>query len=160
MKQSFRLFVFVVSCVFFSGCASPPSGQQDPHKPDAKPLDAVTKPSALPPVRPSDAVLDEPLSSERKLAIAVSSFETGAYSTAMKQLLPLTKDSSLSAPDRLKAIKFLAFSQCLTRAIIACQKTFESAFRLDSDFDLAPAEQGHPLWKNQFQRARQNVKAK
>jgi hypothetical protein len=102
----------------------------------------------------------EPSASEKNLALALTSFDRGEYSLAMKQLKPLTTDPALDSPDRLKAIKSLAFAQCLTRAVLACRKTFEMAFQLDPDFDLAPAEQGHPVWGPQFLHARQNMKRK
>jgi hypothetical protein len=96
----------------------------------------------------------EPTASEKKLASALSTFERGEYALAIRQLAPLTTDPVLDVPNRLTALKFMAFSQCLTRAVTACRKSFELAFRLDGKFDLAPAERGHPVWGPQFELAR------
>ena len=164
MKISIRLFLFILSGALLVGCATPPGS----NKPNAKPVSPPAEvPVKVQPVAPAHVptpqpmpVPAEPSASEKNLAIALASFDRGEYSLAMKQLKPLTTDLALGKPDRLKAIKSLAFAQCLTRAVLACQKTFESAFHLDPDFDLAPAEQGHPLWGPQFLHARQNVKHK
>jgi hypothetical protein len=109
-------------------------------------------------VTPPVAAPAELPASEKSLAAGLASFERGEYVAAMRQLSPLTTDTSLDIPNRLRALKSLAFSQCLTGAVVACRGTFERAFKLDPKFDLAPAEQGHPVWGPQFDRARKNLK--
>ena len=93
----------------------------------------------------------------KALTAAVQTFERGEYVAAIRQLTPLTTDSALEAANRLRALRFLAFAQCLTRAVTACRQSFERAFRLDSSFELAPAERGHPVWGPQFELARKAV---
>ena len=105
-------------------------------------------------------VAPELTAAEKGLASGLASFDRGEYVAAMRLLTPLTNDQSLNLPSRLKALKTLAFSQCLTGAVVACRGTFERAFKLDPKFDLAPAEQGHPVWGPQFDRARKNLKIK
>lgn len=151
------------------GCATPPS--TEPAKPTVT-ATVAQKPAPAPatapapvmqtprPAQPAPAAAVEPSTSEKNLVIALASFERGAYAVAMRQLSPLTNDTSLDVPKRLRAIKALAFSQCLTRAVIACRNTFERAFKLDPAFSLAPAEQGHPVWGPQFELARKNLKGK
>jgi len=102
----------------------------------------------------------EPSPSELSLAEAVGHFERGEYTVAMKKLTPLTTDPALDVPGQLKALKTLAFSQCLKRALVSCRKTFERAFKLDPSFDLAAAEQNHPIWGKQFLNARKILKIK
>jgi hypothetical protein len=92
------------------------------------------------------------------LAAGLASYERGEYVAAMRLLSPLTNDATLDITSRLLALKSLAFSQCLTRAVVACRGTFERAFKLDPKFDLAPAEQGHPVWGPQFEIARKKMK--
>ena len=158
MQISIRFPLLVALAVIMGGCAAPPYTSQTTTKPISPPIDTPataaptmpTQPAAPPPV----ATPAEPSLSEKNLAVALASFDRGEYPLAMKQLKPLTTDQDLSTADRLKAIKSLAFSQCLTRAVVACRKTFESAFELDPEFNLAPAEQGHPVWGPQFLRAR------
>lgn len=165
MKISSHFCLFVMSAVLLGGCAAPSAYDQSKSKstsptvgvPDNSPSGIPAPPS---PAQQEAVVPAEPSAVEESLAGALASFDRGEYSIAMKQLKPLTTDTALGTPDRLKAIKSLAFAQCLTRAVLACRKTFESAFQLDPDFDLAPTEQGHPVWGPQFLRARQNVKNK
>lgn len=150
------------SLVFgMAGCATAPDAYKQPEpKPVQQPVvvPVPTESPAPPPPPPPVEVAPEPSASEKSLAEAVASFERGEYSTAMKQLSPLTTDQSLDTAGQLKALKTLAFSQCLTRAVVSCRKTFERAFKLDPSFDLAAAEQGHPVWGPQFLRARKNMK--
>ncbi len=101
----------------------------------------------------------EPTVAEKNLAAAVATFDRGEYVLAIRQLTPLAGDSTLDKASQLRALKTLAFSQCLSRATTACRQTFERAFRLDGKFDLAPAERGHPAWGPEFERARKAVAA-
>jgi hypothetical protein len=165
MKISSHFCWCVMSGALLGGCAAPSGYDQSKPKPASPPVEVPAKtrpvmPTALPPPPPEVVVPVEPSASEKSLAVALASFDRGEYSLAMKQLQPLTTDTELGTPDRLKAIKSLAFAQCLTRAVLACRKTFETAFQLDPDFDLAPTEQGHPVWGPQFLKARQNTKRK
>lgn len=58
---------------------------------------------------------------------------------------------------RVDALKYTAFSYCVTSRPALCRQTFDKALRLDPDFDLAPGEHGHPLWGPVFTKARQAV---
>jgi hypothetical protein len=55
---------------------------------------------------------------------------------------------------RVTALKYTAFSYCVTSRPAQCQHAFEKALRLDPSFDLAPGEHGHPLWGPVFAKAR------
>lgn len=63
-----------------------------------------------------------------------------------------------SVRNRVSALKYTAFSYCVTGQPVACRQAFERALRLDTAFDLTQGEQGHPLWGPQFAAARQNVR--
>jgi hypothetical protein len=155
-----RIMVFAVGLAL-SGCAAPPPKQEEPKY--TPPLFQTPAPPPPPePAPPPQPVVVpvEPSHSELSLAEAVGHFERGEYTMAMKKLTPLTTDPALDVPGQLKALKTLAFSQCLTRAVVSCRKTFERAFKLDPAFDLAAAEQGHPIWGKQFLNARKNLKIK
>jgi hypothetical protein len=56
---------------------------------------------------------------------------------------------------RLTALKYLAFSYCVTSRPAPCRQAFDRALRLDPSFDLAPGEHGHPLWGPVFTKAKQ-----
>lgn len=55
---------------------------------------------------------------------------------------------------RLAALKYMAFSYCVTSRPAQCRSTFDKALRLDPSFDLAPGEQGHPMWGPVFVKAK------
>ena len=52
------------------------------------------------------------------------------------------------------ALKYTAFSYCVTSRPTQCRQAFDKALRLDPSFDLSPGEHGHPLWGPVFARAR------
>lgn len=56
---------------------------------------------------------------------------------------------------RLMALKYQAFSYCVTSRPAPCRQAFDRALRLDPSFDLAPGEHGHPLWGPVFTKAKQ-----
>ncbi len=169
MKYSVQMALVAAASGLLLGCAAPPTTDQTEKKSAPVPAttyDTSTKPAPQTP-QPAAHQADVPVAAppeqtpaEKSLTAGLSSFDRGEYVSAMKQLAPLTNDASLGIPNRLKALKTLAFSQCLTRAVVACRGTFERAFKLDPKFDLAPAEQGHPVWGPQFDRARKNLKIK
>ena len=161
-KTSTWLLIGLIG-IAVAGCATAPAPYKQPAAAPAQapaPQPPVVPVVTPPPPPPPVVVAPEPSPSEKNLADAVASFERGEYTSAMKQLSPLTTDPALNIPGQLKALKTLAFSQCLTRAVVACRKTFELAFKLDPGFDLAAAEQGHPVWGPQFLSARKNIKIK
>jgi hypothetical protein len=160
---SLPLLLSFSGVLLMAGCANPsasggkelsPSPAQaiSPLKVTPAPIESPPEPSPKPVDAPK-----EPSVSEKKLASAVAAFERGEYASSIAQLSPLTLDQTLDNPSQLRALKFLAFSQCLSRAVTACRQTFERAFRTDEKFDLAPAERGHPVWGPQFERARLGV---
>jgi hypothetical protein len=55
---------------------------------------------------------------------------------------------------RVSALKYTAFSYCVTQRPTQCRQAFDRALRLDADFALAPGEEGHPMWTPVFEKAR------
>jgi len=94
-------------------------------------------------------------SSSDQLALkeGIELYNNGDYNAAIKRL---------GAPDiangpkagQLEAIKYTAFSYCVTSRQTLCRQQFEKALKLDPNFDLAPGEHGHPLWGPVFARAK------
>jgi hypothetical protein len=52
------------------------------------------------------------------------------------------------------ALKYTAFSYCVTSRPAQCRQAFDKALRLDPSFQLAPGEYGHPLWGPVFAKAK------
>lgn len=59
-----------------------------------------------------------------------------------------------SVRTRLAALKYTAFSYCVTSRPVQCRQAFEKALKLDPSFELAPGERGHPLWGPVFEKAK------
>jgi hypothetical protein len=55
---------------------------------------------------------------------------------------------------RVTALKYTAFSYCVTSRPVQCRQAFEKALRLDPSFDLEPGERGHPQWGPVFAKAK------
>jgi hypothetical protein len=59
-----------------------------------------------------------------------------------------------NATTRTSALKYTAFSYCVTQRPAQCRQAFDRALRIDADFALAPGEEGHPMWAPVFEKAR------
>ncbi|WP_448679687.1 TssQ family T6SS-associated lipoprotein [Pseudomonas nicosulfuronedens] len=72
-------------------------------------------------------------------------YDAGHYYLAEEQFLaPTIWDAN--AELQLKALKYLAFSYCVTERPIQCRFAFDRALQIDPTFRLETAEAGHPLW--------------
>jgi len=54
----------------------------------------------------------------------------------------------------VKAMKYLAFTLCLQGKYPACRNEFVRIYEVDPNFDLTPAEAGHPSWTKTFAAAK------
>ena len=89
----------------------------------------------------------------------VALYNEGDYNGAIKRLS--SRDiNSASLATRLSALKYTAFSYCLTSRPGPCRQAFDKAFRLDPSFDLATGEHGHPLWGPVFTQAKQAAESR
>lgn len=98
------------------------------------------------PVR--DIGLDKlaPRKAEQELSNGIKSYEDGNYKTAAKSLQNALDAGLTFDSDAVRAHKYLAFTHCLSNREKQCRDEFRKALELDSKFDLAPAEAGHPIW--------------
>ena len=111
--------------------------------------------TAKPPATPAVAASQLPALSPDQLALrdGIELYNKGAYSDAIKRL---------GAPDiaaapkatQVQALKYTAFSYCVSGRQPQCRTAFEKAFKLDPAFDLQPGEHGHPLWGPAFAKAK------
>lgn len=80
-------------------------------------------------------------------------YNEGEYNSAIRRLA--AQDiANASVPTRVTALKYTAFSYCVTSRPSQCEHAFERAIKLDPSFELTPGERGHPLWGPVFARAR------
>jgi len=80
-------------------------------------------------------------------------YHDGDFNGAIKRLSS-NDIANGSVRTRVTALKYTAFSYCVTSRQKQCKQSFEKALKLDPSFDLAPGEHGHPLWGPVFARAR------
>jgi len=92
----------------------------------------------------------KPVSVGEKLMLdAMKAYDDADYKQAIKGFQDALKES-LTTVDQIAAHKFIAFSDCLTNRMTQCRTEFEAIFKIDANFDLVPAEAGHPSWGPSF----------
>lgn len=102
-----------------------------------------------------------PYSPEEELILQTmqTSFSNGEYKELIKNIKaePLMLSGSLAF--RSEALKYQAFSQCITRARTACGRTFKQLLTANPDYQLTEAESTHPTWGPVFERENKKVQA-
>ncbi|CAN7314711.1 TssQ family T6SS-associated lipoprotein [Massilia sp. LjRoot122] len=101
---------------------------------------------------------ERPASDRDDIALreGIALYNDGDFNGAIKRLNSGDMNGG-SVRNRVSALKYSAFSYCVTNRPVPCRQAFERALRLDPAFDLAPGEQGHPLWGPQFAKAKQGA---
>lgn len=115
--------------------------------------------TVAPPPPPPEPTAEERAAMAREAAgrrnvdLGIAHFEAGNYAEAEHMLLT-PEVWQASSSQQLRALKFLAFTYCVSERPQLCRQSFERAFQLDPVFALEPAEQGHPLWGQAYAEAR------
>jgi hypothetical protein len=100
-----------------------------------------------------------PLSkAEQTLADAMLKYDAGDYVEAQRLFEAAHKEGLKDKADQLKALKHTAFSLCLQAKYPQCRVAFVKIYETDADFDLTPAESGHPSWAKTFATAKAQAK--
>ena len=157
------LAVLIAAAGLLSGCADFPAVQQKPPRSASHPkATSVLERDTAPPPRETASRVKE---RERErdcdcgpkdsaaLRDGVRLYNDGDFDGAIKRLSARDINSSPPAT-RVAALKYIAFSYCVTSRPAQCRQSFDKALRLDPSFDLAPGEQGHPLWGPVFVKAK------
>jgi hypothetical protein len=123
-------------------------------------------PAKKPPVIESSSVKKAPTTSEpphspatraanaqTALNEGIELYDNGEFNAAIKRL-NAPEISSADKSLQTRALKYMAFSYCVTSRQTLCRQQFEKALKIDPAFDLAPGEKGHPLWGAVFDRAK------
>ena len=100
---------------------------------------------------PAPAKPAPPSADQVALKEGIDLYNKGDFNGAIKRL-GAAEISAGSKARQLEALKYQAFSYCVTSRKTLCGKQFEKALKLDPAFDLAPGEHGHPLWGPVFTR--------
>ena len=93
-----------------------------------------------------------PSADQVALQEGIDLYNKGDFNGAIKRLGAAEITNGGSKARQLEALKYQAFSYCVTSRKTLCGKQFEKALKLDPAFDLAPGEHGHPLWGPVFTR--------
>jgi hypothetical protein len=83
----------------------------------------------------------------------IAFYNNGDYNEAIKRF-GANDIANGSKATQLTALKYSAFSYCVTSRQTLCRQQFEKALKLDPAFDLEPGEKGHPLWGPVFMHAK------
>ncbi|MFC5473305.1 TssQ family T6SS-associated lipoprotein [Paraherbaspirillum soli] len=99
-------------------------------------------------------VTPEPSAPPAALNDGISLYNKGSYNAAIKRLSNAPEIWSAGKSTQTEALKYMAFSYCVTSRKQLCKQQFQKALKLDPAFDLAPGEKGHPLWGPVFTQAK------
>jgi tetratricopeptide (TPR) repeat protein len=95
---------------------------------------------------------------EQTLQDGMVKYESGEFAEAQRLLESAIKMGLKDKADQVKAMKHIAFTQCLADHWSTCRATFVKIYDIDPNFDLAPAEAGHPSWTKTFAQAKAQAK--
>ena len=73
-------------------------------------------------------------------------------------VLPAIQREFVWKPDQVRAMKHTAFNLCLKEKFRECRAEFVKIYDVDENFDLTPAEAGHPSWTKTFAAAKAQAK--
>ena len=81
-----------------------------------------------------------------ELSAGIKSYDEGKYADAHKSLVSALDKGLAFKSDQVKAHKYLAFIDCISGKEKQCRDEFKKVLEIDPDFELEPAEAGHPQW--------------
>ncbi|WP_374586136.1 TssQ family T6SS-associated lipoprotein [Pseudoduganella sp.] len=142
--------------LLLAGCETmnPPQQQEAPASAVARePAPVAAKPAA--PAAPAAAPELPP--ARKALNAGIDMYKAGNFNGAIKQLSTAPELAKAETALQVEALKYTAFSYCVTNRTTLCRQQFVKAFKLDKSFDLSQGEKGHPLWTPSFERARKEA---
>ena len=83
---------------------------------------------------------------EKDLSLGILAYEDGDYRSSTRLLQSALASALFLTSDKVVAHKYLAFMHCAQSREKACRDEFRKALELNPDFQLTPAESGHPSW--------------
>jgi hypothetical protein len=95
---------------------------------------------------------------EQMLADGMVKYDSGEFEAAEKLFDAAAKEGLKDKSDQIRALKQAAFSLCLQGKQAPCRAEFIKIYDLDPNFDLTPAEAGHPSWSRTFAAAKAHAK--
>lgn len=95
---------------------------------------------------------------EQMLVDGLVKYDAGEYAEAHRLLESAFAEGLKEKKDQVRALKHAAFSLCLLNRWPQCRAEFIRIYDIDPDFDLTPAEAGHPSWTRTFAGAKAQAK--
>ncbi|MDQ3028013.1 MAG: TssQ family T6SS-associated lipoprotein [Pseudomonadota bacterium] len=95
---------------------------------------------------------------ETMLQEGLVKYDSGDYDNALKLIEAALKEGLKDKAEQVRAMKYVAFSLCLKDRAPACRAAFLKIYEVNPDFDLTPAEAGHPSWTRTFASVKAQVK--
>lgn len=95
---------------------------------------------------------------EQLLADGMVKYDAGEYPAARKLLDAALAEGLADNASKVRAMKYIAFTECLQRRYRDCRAEFMKIYDVDPNFDLSPAEAGHPSWTKTFASAKAAAK--
>lgn len=103
--------------------------------------------------QPRETVREPARDASATLREGIRLYHNGEFTGAIAKFnAPEIQGASVAT--RTSALKFTAFSYCVTQRPTQCRQAFDRALRIDADFALAPGEEGHPMWAPVFEKAK------
>ena len=87
-----------------------------------------------------------PQKGEQELSAGIKSYEEGNYKDSIKLIHEALTKGLPNKESQVEAHKYLAFIHCISDRKKECTDEFKRALELNPNFELQPAEAGHPLW--------------
>lgn len=138
MLRALRLSSLLLLSLMLAGCPKQEViVEAPPPEPTAEELAAIAREAAA----------------KRHVDLGLAHFEAGNYAEAEHMLLTPEVWNG-STPQQLRALKYLAFTYCVSERPRQCRQSFERALQLDPGFRLEAGEDGHPLWGAAFEDVR------
>ena len=103
--------------------------------------------------QPREAVREPARDAAVTLREGIRLYHNGDFASAIAKF-NAPEIQNANATTRTSALKFTAFSYCVTQRPTQCRQAFDRALRIDADFALAPGEEGHPMWAPVFDKAK------
>lgn len=129
---------------------APPERPRPAPSPTPAPAPAPAPTSAPAPASDAEPGADEaPRTGAAIQAEGLRLYRAGQYDAALARFSAVRGPASL----RLQALKYSAFSYCVTNRLGDCQRAFEQALQLSPGFRLTRGESGHPVWGPVFTKA-------
>lgn len=91
---------------------------------------------------------------EQMLSDGLVKYDSGEFPAARTLLEGALKEGLATKEDKVRAMKTIAFTLCLENKYHECRTEFIKIYDVDPEFDLSPAEAGHPSWTKTFAAAK------